>query len=185
MLFRKLVVAVVAVGAVAGAWQALGAEDAQADPSDKIAAAKAKDAATKDSDPYLWLANIHGQKALGWVKIQNAKIRCGAQIRSQLRQRPRHHPGNAQCQGPHRRRPTWRASGSSISGRTRPMCAASGGAPSIAGYNAGHPQSGKRCSTSTSSTPAAARTGCGRAPIAPRRSIAALYGCRLAAAMPS
>ncbi len=60
------------MGAIAGAWQALGAEDAKPDPSDKIAAREGREDAP-DNDPYLWLAKIHGEKALDWVKMQNAK----------------------------------------------------------------------------------------------------------------
>jgi prolyl oligopeptidase len=63
--FAKLVAAVALMGAAAGAWQALGAEDAKP--------VEVKHATKPDSDPYLWLADIHGRKALDWVALQNAK----------------------------------------------------------------------------------------------------------------
>ncbi|MDE2072165.1 MAG: S9 family peptidase [Alphaproteobacteria bacterium] len=64
----KLAAAVVILGAVAGAWQAQGADNTGADKPMQV-----KTAAPADHDPYLWLADIHGQKALGWAKAQTAK----------------------------------------------------------------------------------------------------------------
>ncbi|MGA9794959.1 MAG: prolyl oligopeptidase family serine peptidase [Rhizomicrobium sp.] len=57
MRFGHLVLAVVFAGAVAGGWNALGADNKMPDTH----------------DPYLWLEDIHGAKAMDWVKAQNAK----------------------------------------------------------------------------------------------------------------
>jgi prolyl oligopeptidase len=65
LLYRKLVMTVLVLGAVAGAWQALADTQTPQTP----AATEPKG----DNDPYLWLAQIHGQQAQGWVKTQNAK----------------------------------------------------------------------------------------------------------------
>ncbi|MBI3675652.1 MAG: S9 family peptidase [Proteobacteria bacterium] len=53
----------------AGVWVALGAAIAVA----MSVGGWAKSAAQADRDPYLWLSDIHGAKALAWVKGQNAK----------------------------------------------------------------------------------------------------------------
>jgi prolyl oligopeptidase len=57
MRFGHLVLAFVFVGAVAGGWSALGADKMNHD----------------QTDPYLWLEDIHGAKPMDWVKEQNAK----------------------------------------------------------------------------------------------------------------
>src|SRR5678815_5092263 len=51
-----------------GLWVALGAAIAVA-----AAGVEAKGTKAVDSDPYLWLSDIHGTKALAWVERQNAK----------------------------------------------------------------------------------------------------------------
>ncbi len=65
MRFGRLVLVVVAAGAAVGAWQALKAENAKPPAAPEVA--------RPDPDPYLWLANIHGAKALAWVQVQNVK----------------------------------------------------------------------------------------------------------------
>jgi prolyl oligopeptidase len=70
-IYRKLLVGVVAVSAIAGAWQALDAADAAPAPAAKNASKT--DVAPVDHDPYLWLAKIHGKRAMDWVKAQNVK----------------------------------------------------------------------------------------------------------------
>src|ERR1043166_1475037 len=57
MRFGNLVLGVVLMGAVAGAWQAMGAGESKK---------------TSGEDPYLWLEDVHGAKPLAWVKEQNA-----------------------------------------------------------------------------------------------------------------
>ncbi|MDE3115945.1 MAG: S9 family peptidase [Pseudomonadota bacterium] len=66
MRLGKLAVAVVILGAALGAWRAQGADKAGTEQA-------MKPGAPADHDPYLWLADIHGPKALDWVKSQNAK----------------------------------------------------------------------------------------------------------------
>src|ERR1051326_7855907 len=58
MRFGNLVLGVVLMGAVAGAWQAMGAGESKK---------------TSGEDPYLWLEDVHGAKPLAWVKEQNAR----------------------------------------------------------------------------------------------------------------
>ena len=121
MQFGKLVLAVALIGAAAGAWQALGAEDAKP--------IKVEHAMKPDSDPYLWLADIHGKKALDWVALQNAK--SNAVLKSDPNYTTDRATILADARTPRTasRRPWSIMAGSSISGRTRPMCAGCGGAP--------------------------------------------------------
>lgn len=60
MRFGRLALGVAILGAVAGAWQAMGADSVK----------DSKPAAV--SDPWAWLEDIHGEKQLAWVKAQNA-----------------------------------------------------------------------------------------------------------------
>jgi prolyl oligopeptidase len=64
MKFGQWVIGVMLVGAVAGAWTAVGA-----------GSVKEKHKMAEASDPYLWLEDVHGAKPLAWVAEQNAKSR--------------------------------------------------------------------------------------------------------------
>jgi len=68
MKFGQLVIGVMLVGAVAGAWTAVGASGGK----EKHKMPSIVNAA---SDDYLWLEDVHGQKPLAWVAEQNAKTR--------------------------------------------------------------------------------------------------------------
>ncbi|HEY1630427.1 MAG TPA: prolyl oligopeptidase family serine peptidase [Rhizomicrobium sp.] len=68
MKFGQLVIGVMLVGAVAGAWTAVGANSAKETH-------KVPSIVNEASDPYLWLEDVHGQKPLAWVAQQNARAR--------------------------------------------------------------------------------------------------------------
>ena len=62
MQFGRLVMGVMLAGAIAGGWSAMGASGVK--DSHKQA---------EQTDPWLWLEDIHGARPMEWVKAQNAK----------------------------------------------------------------------------------------------------------------
>ncbi len=60
--FVRLVLGLLVLGAVAGSEAVQGAENMETNNMQ-----------TETADPYLWLEDIHGAKAMEWVKAQNAK----------------------------------------------------------------------------------------------------------------
>jgi prolyl oligopeptidase len=62
MQFGRLVMGVMLAGAIAGGWSAMGASGV-----------KDNHKQAQQTDPWLWLEDIHGAKPMEWVKAQNAK----------------------------------------------------------------------------------------------------------------
>src|ERR1700749_4112863 len=60
--FVKVLIAVMLAGAMAGGWTAMS--DSAPQKSHKHMEA---------TDPFLWLEDVHGEKALDWVKTKNTK----------------------------------------------------------------------------------------------------------------
>ncbi|MGN6516411.1 MAG: prolyl oligopeptidase family serine peptidase [Rhizomicrobium sp.] len=60
MQFGRIILGVMLAGAIAGGWTAMGADSVR---KHKVA----------DTDPNLWLADIHGAKAVAWAKEQTDK----------------------------------------------------------------------------------------------------------------
>ena len=115
-----------------------------------------------EDDPFLWLEDVEGDRALAWVREQNARTLAAARGRPALSGPPRRRAPDRHRAGPRSLsavswRESWR-----ISGRTRPMCAGCGGAPRWP-RTAPPSRIGRRSSTSTRSPPPRARTGCSRA----------------------
>ena len=66
MQFGRLVLGVMLAGAIAGGWTALGANGVKKHKAEHTAAAA-------DTDPNLWLTDIHGAKAVAWAKERTDK----------------------------------------------------------------------------------------------------------------
>ena len=135
------------------------------------------------TDPYLWLEEVEGERALAWVREQNERSlavlesdpRFAAIARRSAghRQQPRSPAARRQCA----------TAISTISGRTRPTCAASGAARRSPTTRAAT-RAGKRCSTSMRSRAPRTRTGSIRASTVSKARRAAWSRSPTAAATP-
>ena len=119
-------------------------------------------------DPYLWLEDVSGARAMEWVNAHNAKAQAvlEADPRYQiLLQRGADHRAG---QGPHPVRPLHRRPDLQLLAGRRP-CPRHLRRTALADLPARRSRPGRPCSTSTRSPRPRRRTGCSRASTAPAR----------------